>query len=137
MRVDLNDTGAAGSEARAYLRFDVPALAAGESIQSARLSVQVTDDTSDGPAIWRTATSWVESTMTWNSGRPARSGLAAVGNFASMPLGRQAAVVSGITASGPVSFELMPDSYSVAVLASREDATVANRPQLVLTIATS
>jgi hypothetical protein len=94
MNVDLTDTGAVGSEARAYLRFEVPPLATGETIQSARLSVQVTDATTDGPAIWKTATAWTEATMTWNSGRPARSGLAAVGNFVDMPLGRRSVPVS-------------------------------------------
>ena len=136
LRVDLDDMGAAGSQARAYARFNVPALATGERIQSARLSLAVTDETSNGPAIWRTGTSWTESTMTWNSGRPARVGTAAVGNFASMPLGRQSVSVSGVTSTGRVSFELMPESTNLLMFASREDATTANRPQLVLTIAT-
>jgi hypothetical protein len=136
MNVDLTDTGAVGSEARAYLRFEVPPLATGETIQSARLSVQVTDATTDGPAIWKTATAWTEATMTWNSGRPARSGLAAVGNFVDMPLGRRSVPVSDVTASGPVSFELAPDGYNLLVVGSREDTTTTNRPQLILTIAT-
>lgn len=136
LRVDLDDMGTAGSQARAYVRFNVPALAAGERIQSARLSLVVADETSNGPGVWRTGTSWTESTTTWNSGRPARVGTAAVGNFASMPLGRQSVPVSGVTSSGRVSFELMPEATNLLMFASREDATTANRPQLVLAIAT-
>lgn len=135
MRVDLNDNGATGSQARAYLRFSVSALGAGERITTARLSLQVTDGTDNGPAIWATQTSWTESTMTWNTGRPARVGTTAVGNFAGMPVGRQSVAVSGVTGSGLKSFELMPESTNLVVVASRNDATIANRPQLILTIA--
>jgi Chitobiase/beta-hexosaminidase C-terminal domain len=129
-------TGNAATRATPYLRFTIPALAAGESIRAANLSVQVTNGTGDGPAIWRTATTWTESTMTWNTGQPARSGTTAVGNFGNMAIGRVGTAVSGITTAGTVSFQLYADSTDGLDFTSRETATTANRPQLILTIRT-
>ncbi|HKG51709.1 MAG TPA: DNRLRE domain-containing protein, partial [Actinomycetales bacterium] len=128
--------GNAATRATPYLRFTVPALAAGESISAANLSLQVTNATTNGPAIWRTATTWTEGTMTWNTGQPARSGTAAVGNFGSMAVGRVSTPVSGITAAGAVSFQLYADAIDGLDFASRENTTAGNRPQLNLTIRT-
>ncbi|MDP9416502.1 MAG: DNRLRE domain-containing protein, partial [Actinomycetota bacterium] len=109
---------------------------AGESIAGARLSVQVSNATTNGPAIWRTGTSWSESALTWNSGQPARSGTAAVGNFGAMGTGRVATPVSGVTGAGDVSFQLYAETDDGVQFASRESSTTANRPQLVLTVTT-
>ncbi len=122
------------SRATSYVRFTVPALAAGESITSARLSLRATNATNNGPAVWRTGTGWNEATTSWNTGQPGRVGTAPVGNFASMALARTSVAVSGITAAGQVSFQLFSESTDNLIFASSENGTVANRPQLVLTI---
>jgi hypothetical protein len=134
--VDAQDITATASAINAYLRFEVPALAAGESIAGAQLSVNVSNATGNGPAIFPTATGWDEASVTWNVGRPARSG-AAVGNYGAMATGRVSTSVSGVTAGGLVSFELAPESSDGVDFASHENATAANRPQLVLTIQSS
>lgn len=126
-------TGNAATRETSYVRFAIPALATGESITGANLSLNVTNATADGPAIWRTATAWTEGTMTWNTGQPARSGTAAVGNYGAMALGRVSTPVSGVTAAGTVSFQLYADGSDGVDISSRETTT---RPQLVLTIKT-
>ncbi len=127
-------SGNSSTAVNSYLRFTVPALAAGESITSANLSLNATNGTPNGPAIYRTATTWTESAMTWSSGRPTRSPSTAVGNFGSMAVARDTTSVSGVTTSGAVSFELAPESTDGMGFSSREDGTTGNRPQLVLTI---
>ena len=72
--------------------------------------------------------------MTWSSGQPARSDSAAVGNFASMAVGRVSTPVSGVSAAGDVSFQLYADVTDGLAFAARESAAAADRPQLVLTI---
>ena len=125
------------SRMTSYLRFTVPALAAGESISGARLSLQVTNGTPNGPAVRRTGTSWSESGLTWNSGQPALSSTAAVGNFGSMGTGRLSTALSGITGAGDVSLQLYAEVDDGMQFTSRETSTTADRPQLVLTITTS
>jgi hypothetical protein len=73
----------------------------------------------------------------WNSGQPARTGTAAVGNFPSMGTGRLSTLVSGITSAADLSFQLYAESTDGLQFASRDTTTTANRPQLVLTISTS
>jgi fibronectin type 3 domain-containing protein len=137
LKVDQEATdGNLNSRATSYLRFTVPALATGESITAANLSLQVTNATTNGPAIWRTGTTWSESTLTYNTGQPARSGTAAVGNFANMAIGRVGTPVSGITGAGDVSFQLFAEAIDGLDFASRENTTTTNRPQLTLTIRT-
>ncbi|MDP9433980.1 MAG: fibronectin type III domain-containing protein [Actinomycetota bacterium] len=131
---DTEETAGSATRATPYLRFTVPALAAGESVAGARLSLQVSNGTTNGPAVWRTGTSWSESGLTWSSGQPTRSGTAAVGNFGSMGTGRIGTSVSGITGGGDVSFQLYAESGDGVQFASRENTTTGNRPQLVLTI---
>jgi hypothetical protein len=138
LQADSQDVAGKASAINSYLRFTVPALAAGQSITGASLSLKVTNGTPNGPAIYRTVTTpvWNESTMTWSSGRPARSG-SAVGNFTSVGVARVSTPLTGVTASGPVSLELAPEATDGMDFVSRESTTTADRPQLVLTIASS
>jgi Fibronectin type III domain/Calcineurin-like phosphoesterase len=119
------------SAVRSYLRFTVPALAAGERITGASLSLNVTNATGNGPALWRTGT-FTESTMNWLT-KPAHSGTVTVGNFPAMAVGRVRTPVSGVSA-GPVNLELLGESDDGMLFDSREAVTVANRPQLIVTI---
>lgn len=135
--VDKQDTTSTSSAANGYVRFTVPTLASGESITGAKLSVNATNGTGNGPAIYRTSATWDEATMTWSSGRPARSSSTAVGNYGSMSVARVSTAVSGVTAAGAVSFELAPESTDGVVFSSSETTTTSSRPQLILTITTS
>jgi len=132
---DGQSTSSTSSRDTSYLRFSVPVLAEGESITAARLSLRVVNGTSNGPSVWRTDPNWSESAMTWNSGQPARSGTAPVGGFGSMATGRVSTALSGVTAAGPVSVQLYADSSDGLDFSSSEHSTVADRPQLVLTVA--
>jgi hypothetical protein len=129
LRADTQAT-AAGSRETSYLKFTVPALAAGERITAANLSLNVTNATTNGPRVFRTGTTWTEGALTWRV-QPARSGTAVVGNFGAMRTGRVRTAISGITAAGTASFQLYADVTDGLSFSSRE---TTNRPQLVLTI---
>ncbi len=131
---DIEETTGAATRATPYLRFTVPALAAGESVTGASLSLQVTNGTKNGQSVWRTDAAWTESALTWSGGQPARRGSTAIGGFGSVTTGRVSTAVAGVTGAGDVSLQLHADSTDGMSFASREDATAANRPQLVLTI---
>ena len=132
---DGQELSTTGSAVRTYLRFAVPQLAAGESISGAALSLHVSNETTDGPLVYRTATTWTEADLTWNNqGTIApRSSTTSIGNFGGMPLGRISTALSGIPAGQPVSLELAPQSTNGVQFGSREAAT--GKPQLVLRIA--
>jgi len=136
LQADTEDT-TENSAVVSYLRFSVPALGEGEQISSARLSIQATNGTTNGPAVWRTGATWSETGATWRAGRPARSGSGPVGNFTDVAIARVSTAVDGVIAPGPVSFELSPESSNGMDFASRESGTAASRPQLVLTVTTS
>jgi hypothetical protein len=131
---DTQQTTGLATRATSYLRFAVPTLAAGEQIESARLGLQVTNGTGDGPAVWRTGTSWGESTLTWKSGQPGRIGSAPAGDFGSMAAGWRTTTLSGVISTGHVSFQLYAESGDGVDFSSRENATGSKRPALILTV---
>ncbi len=138
---DGQELSTAGSAVTSYLRFDVTGVAAGETVVGAQLSVRTlpTDGgTTNGPAVWRTedaASAAAADTMTWQAGRPARRGSEPVGNFGSMTNDvRVGTEVAGVTGNGVVSFELAPESTNGLRFWSRENATAAGHPQLLLTL---
>ena len=137
---DAQDLSTAGSAIHSYLRFTVPGLATGERITGASLRLRTVPSyggTSDGPEVWRTGNTTSATSaesMTWNSGRPARSGTSPVGDLGSSGHDTTtAAAVSGV-APGVVSLELAPESGDGLVFRSSEDGTTSSRPQLVLTV---
>ena len=124
-----------------YLRFDVTGLQLGETVTGAQLSLRTVPSdggTDDGPAVWRTANTSTPAgaeSMTWKSGRPARSGSGPVGNLGAVSTDvRVSTAVSGVTGNGLVSFELAPESTDGMRFRSREYTATADRPQLVLTV---
>ena len=137
------------SALQAYLKFDIPALAAGETITSAALSLEVTNDTENGPHVYRTGTGWAEPSLTWDTrnnlatATPPGAGpisTTAIGDAGSMLVGRRTIQLSGITSSGLHSFEVRQlagvDSGNDLIFASKDEPTVAYRPTLVLTVST-
>ncbi|SDY66945.1 hypothetical protein SAMN05661080_04230 [Modestobacter sp. DSM 44400] len=138
---DARDLPKKGSAVYSYLRFNVTGLAPGEKVTAASLSLRTVPHfggTSNGPAIWRTAdtsSAAAAESMTWRSGRPGRTGVAAVGNFGPARHDSQVTTaVSGVTGNGVVSLELAPEVTNGLIFLPREDAAAQNRPQLVLTV---
>jgi hypothetical protein len=134
LMADGQQLSTSGSAVRSYLKFNVPALAAGESISGASLSLNVTNATADGPLVYRTATGWTESGLTWsNLGSAApRSSTTAVGDFGAMATGRISTSLSAVAAGQAVSLELAPEGTDGVQFSSREAST--GKPQLVLRI---
>jgi glucose/arabinose dehydrogenase/chitodextrinase len=118
-----------------YLRFQLAGITG--PVESARLRLtSTTDGTSNGPALYATGGSWTESGITW-SNRPATTGAAAddkgaiakgtVADYNAKPL------VSG---NGTLNLALTSASGDNVDFASREFATAASRPALVVTFET-
>ena len=140
------DNSGPGGQYRSLLRFDLAALPAGATVQTARLRLYVTGGSgaSVDLGVYRAASTWSEGTVTWtSSGGGATSGSAFDG----------ITVVPGIPGwvewaiPGALLHEWLdavsPNNGLVLVsssgknrwvtFASRENATVANWPQLVVT----
>jgi hypothetical protein len=115
-----------------YLRFTIPALAPGQSIIAANLSVKASNGSTNGPAVYKTANTWDETT-TWSAGLPARTS-GVIGNYDSVGTTRTGVSLSGITEAGTLSLELAPETSDGVAIASRESAIIEDRPQLTLTI---
>lgn len=129
LKSDAEETSGVASAVNSYVQFNVPAPQTGESITGACLSLNVSNGTGNGPAIYRTTAGWSEGSMTWSAGRPTRTSTSAVGNYGSLSIARVSTSVSGITA-GDVSFELAPESTDGMEFSSRESTSL---PQLTIT----
>jgi hypothetical protein len=112
-----------------YLRFVVNGV--GGSVQSARLRVFVTDGTTNGPQVFASSSSWVESTIDWNS-KPSPIGTASddLGSISSAAGWIEFNVTALVSGNGTYSFALVPQSSDALRVSSREGA---NPPQLVVT----
>jgi hypothetical protein len=101
-------------------------------VLSAKLRLFASNGSTNGPAVYGTATDWSETVITWNTGRPARTS----GNAddkAGITTGTwvEYDVTSLVPGDGPVSFNVAPTSSDGTDFHSREAAT--NLPQLVVT----
>lgn len=112
---------------RSLLRFDV----AGTSgpVTRARLRLYVNNPSPDGPQVFRTTSSWSETTLTWNT-VPAAVG-SAVGDLGAVASGTwvEVDVTSAITSNGTVSFLLSGGSTDGSTYHSRE---TPQAPELVV-----
>ena len=119
-------SGSGGTLVEALVRFDVSGVSG--AVSSARLRVYVTNRSSSGPEVFRSATTWVESGVTWNN-RPARFG-AAVADVGSIGKGwLEIDVTSAVTGNGLHSFTFAPTSTDGADFYSREHS---RSPQLII-----
>ena len=127
----LRTVGGANPDEDSYLRFQ-PAGISG-AVTNARLRLYVDDATTDGPAVYGTSSSWTETGINW-SNRPAR-GTGPHDDKGSIALGTTVEwnVTPLVTGNWNVSFALGTTSTNGANFSSRENATVAQRPQLVVT----
>lgn len=138
----LNVSSGAGLHAHTYLRFTMPALQPHCTITAATLRLYATS--SQGPGtidVHRASTTWSSATATWNmASRPAPAGTR-VGAPAGGTGWHQWTVTTLVQElyAGPDHGFLLKDRADNAnptratVYESLDSATVANRPQLVLT----
>jgi hypothetical protein len=103
---------------RSYLRFNVTGVTG--VIQNATLRLRATNSTSDGPAIYGTSNSWLETGITW-SNRPAPTttildNVEAIGSNSWVEYN----VTAHIIGNGLFSFVLLPDSNDDVTFSSRE-----------------
>ena len=112
-----------------YIRFPVTGLSG--SIQSAKLRLWVgTDSTANGPAVYTTASTWSEGSITWAT-RTARVGTG-TDDKAPIPTNSwvEYNVASLIAGNGTYDFVLAGTSTDGINFSSREATT--NKPQLVI-----
>ncbi|HSB00412.1 MAG TPA: DNRLRE domain-containing protein [Anaerolineales bacterium] len=124
----LQVDGGKDPNVESFLRFTVTGVSG--PIQSAHLRLYVADDGShNGPAVYATDNSWVESGITWDSRLAPTSD--AVDNKEEIPTNAwvEYDVTSLVTGDGTFSFVLAADSSDGVVFSSREGD---QSPQLVI-----
>ncbi len=119
----------------ALLRFNVTGLDG--PVQTATLRGHTYDSVdgpaANGPAVYATSGTWAESTVTWNT-RPPSTGaafddLGAVGRNVDFDMN----VTAGVTGEGSVNFLMRQPTGDGLYFYSKEFATVAQRPKLIVT----
>jgi hypothetical protein len=128
----LRTDGGSGVHVESYLRFVVPTFTG--AVVSAKLRLYVTSGTANGPAIYSADNTWTEAGLTW-ANRPAR-GATPSDDTGALNAGTWAEfnVTPLVATFGAHTFALVGVSTDGVDFASRDNATTANRPQLVLTI---
>lgn len=122
--------GGADPDVETYLRFTVAGISG--TVTNAKLRVYLTDGSSNGPAVYPTSNTWVETGITWNN-RPVRTGSAlddkgSVGKSVWVEYD----VTVSVTGDGTYSFILATDSTDSITLSAREGSFPA---QLAVTVA--
>jgi len=120
---------------QAFLRFTVSGLPAGAVVQSAKLRLYVTNDSTSGGTFNRISnTTWAEG-ITWNT-KPAIDGaqLAVLG-AAALNSTVEVDLTATITGNGTYSIAISLPSSNGNTLgyASREASSVTTQPQLIIT----
>ena len=135
----LQVVGGSSSAKQLFIRFNVSGLPAGAAVSAAKLRLYITNDSTSGGVFNAiTNTSWAEN-ITWNT-KPGIDGpqVATLG-AAALNSTVEVDLTSAIGGNGSYSFAISLPSSNTNTLAyaSREYSTVANRPQLLVTIAGS
>jgi hypothetical protein len=114
---------------QSHIRFTVTGVT--DVVLSAKLRLFVRNGSSNGPAIYRTASSWTETAITWNN-RPAAT-TAAIADVSTVTVNTwvEYNLTGQVTANGTYDFVLLPDSTDGAGFDSREGSSP---PQLVLAV---
>jgi hypothetical protein len=115
---------------KSFLRFEVAGLTTLPT--GARLRLWVTNASSNGPEVRAVTAAWDESTLIYNT-RPSVSSTK-IDDVGKVRAGQwlEYDVSALVTGNGTVEMGLVGDSSDGTDFASREDPTVANRPQLVV-----
>jgi hypothetical protein len=126
----LRANGGTELDVETFLRFTVSGVPA-TGMQGAKLRMYAYNGTADGPAVYRTSTSWSETGITWNT-RPARTS-SATDDKGAIPVNSwvEYDVTPFVTGNGTYSFNLATTSNDGIDLYNREAATL--RPELVVT----
>ena len=125
----LQVDGASDPDLESFIRFAVTGISG--TVQSARLRVfTTTNGSANGPAVYSTGTSWIETSITWNN-RPTRTS-GAVDNKGSISTNTwvEYNVTSLVLGNGTFSFVLAADSTDGVIFSSRQGS---QPPQLVIT----
>ncbi len=127
----LDSDHSSSHEAESYVRFLVGGLSG--TVTSAKLRLRATSNTIDGPGVYATSSDWSEGSVTWNdrpvpvTGVLSDSGPIAGGDVVEWD------VTQALMADGPHTFRIANTISDGVSFNSREAATAANRPQLVVT----
>lgn len=126
LKVD-GDTGAA---VQSYLKFTVSGLSG--TVVRATVRLYVEEGTVKGPFIYKTSSSWRETTLTW-ANKPASSG----GRLSSVDLTTTGQyiefdVTAAVTGNGTYAFVLKPRAKDGATFSSDETSRPSRRPQLII-----
>jgi hypothetical protein len=124
------------SQRQSFIRFTVGGLSADAAIQSAKLRLVVTNDSTGNTIVSGVSSnSWPES-ITWNT-KPAIDG-APVAKIPAVTIGQvvEFDLTPAIKGPGTYSFAITSDPANLNTVgfASRENSTVASRPQLIVTL---
>ena len=125
----LQVDGASDPDLESFIRFTVMGISG--TIQSARLRVfTTTNGSTNGPAVYSTGSSWVETSITWNN-RPARTS-GALDNKSTISTNTwvEYNVASLVKADGTFSFVLAAESTDGVTFSSRQGS---QPPQLIIT----
>ncbi len=116
------------SDYKSFLQFSVEDLGCA-IVDRATLRLKVTDDGSDGGAVYQAPNSWTESTVTW-SNAPEVTGVA-LDSAGAVQVGQwvELDVTDAVTGNGLVSFALQNASSNIVKYSSREGAAP---PQLLI-----
>ena len=114
---------------KSFLRFEVTGLASPPT--GARLRLWVTNKSSNGPEVRPVTSTWDETTLTYATRPSVGSKIDDVGKV-SANRWLEYDVGALVAGNGTVEMALVGDSSDGADFASREDGTVAHRPQLVV-----
>jgi Ca2+-binding RTX toxin-like protein len=130
----VQQQGTAAGVSRSYLRFRLPTVAAGTTIQGLTLRLYVVDGTVNPVQVFSTGNGWNENTITFNNAavQTARGALRATLPSLAGQRYVDIALPTAIFASGQArSFEIVGGA-DLATFNSRESAD--NRPQLIVTV---
>src|SRR6266487_6383254 len=122
--------GVSNPDVESLIRFTVTGISS--TVQNARLRVYATTNgTKNGPAIYATSTSWIETDVTWNSRPDYTSG--AVDNKGNININSwvEYDVTSLVGVDGTFSFVLAADSSDGVRFSSRQGN---HPPELVITL---
>jgi hypothetical protein len=126
-----------GGDARiALLRFNISGIPAGTTVQSAKLRLVVTNDSTSGGIVAGVSNNTWPENVTW-SAKPAADG-PQLGQFGAVAVGQavEADVTSYVKGNGVYSVAISSPANvtNTVAYASRENGTAASRPQLTLVL---
>lgn len=120
------------TERQVYIKFAVAGVPAGDAVESATLRLVNTDTSTGTVTVSNTASTWAENTINWSNkpvaGSQVTSGTLAAGSGVASTFD----VTSAVKGNGDVSLVLKTTDAGIRTIGSRENATVALRPQLVI-----